>query len=160
MRRASFEDLNCSIAQCLEVVGDWWSLLVVRESLFGITRFEDFAARLGIARNTLTHRLDHLVGHGVLERVAYQERPVRYEYRLTEKGLDLWTVVTAMRQWGDRWAAADGPPVDVVHVDCGHVTTAVPSCSRCGEVLRPQDLRAQPGPGALGPDVLPAAPTG
>src|SRR5437016_542033 len=121
MRRTSFEGVNCSVAQCLEVVGEWWTMLIVREAFFGVTRFDDFQERTGIARNVLSLRLDHLVGHGVLDRVPYQDHPVRYDYRLTEKGADLWQVLTAMREWGDRWAAPNGPPVAIVHKTCGHV---------------------------------------
>ena len=114
MQRTSFRDVNCSIAQCLEVIGDWWTMLIVRDALFGVSRFDDFQARLGISRSVLNQRLNHLVRHGVLERVPYQEHPPRYDYRLTPKGRDLWTVATAMRQWGDRWAAR-GPLVETVH---------------------------------------------
>lgn len=149
MQRTSFTDVNCSIAQCLEVVGEWWSLLVVRDAFLGVSRFDDFQARLGISRNTLNQRLAHLVEHGVLEKVPYQDHPPRSEYRLTEKGRDLWHVLTAMRQWGDRWAAPDGPPVRLRHVACGHVTKVVPVCSHCGERLRAGDVQALPGPGAL-----------
>ena len=105
MRRTSFEDMNCSVAQCLEVVGEWWSLLIVRDAFLGVRRFDDFQARLGISRNILNQRLNHLVDNGVLERLPYQDNPPRSEYRLTDKGRGLWHVVTAMRQWGDRWAA-------------------------------------------------------
>ena len=112
MRRKSFEEMNCSVAQTLEVVGEWWSMLIVRDSFLGITRFDDFQQRLGISRNILADRLDHLVDKGVLARVPYQDHPVRYDYRLTDKGRDLWLVLTAMRQWGDRWEADDGPPVE------------------------------------------------
>jgi DNA-binding HxlR family transcriptional regulator len=148
VQRTSFEDVTCSVAQCLDVVGEWWSLLIVRDAFMGVTRFEDFQARLGISRNILTLRLKHLVDRGVLKRVGYCEHPPRYEYRLTEMGRDLWHVVTAMRQWGDRWASPDGPPVEVTHVACGHVTTAVPACSHCGEPLHARAVRAVAGPGA------------
>jgi len=148
VRRKSFEDMNCSIAQTLEVVGEWWTMLIVRDCFLGVRRFDDFQRRLGISRNILTERLEHLVEHGVLDRVPYQERPVRYEYRLTDKGRDLWLVLTAMRQWGDRWAAADGPPVEIEHKACGHTSNAVPTCSACGETLEARDVRAVPGPGA------------
>jgi DNA-binding HxlR family transcriptional regulator len=153
MRRTSYEDMNCSVAQCLEVVGEWWSLLILRDAFLGIRRFDDFQARLGISRNVLNQRLNHLVEHGVLERVPYQEHPPRSEYRLTDKGRDLWPVVTAMRQWGDRWAAPDGPPVEFVHTACGHVSEAVPTCSRCGEPLDAGDVRAVPGSGRRGADL-------
>ncbi len=139
--------MNCSVAQCLEVVGEWWSLLILRDAFLGIRRFDDFQARLGISRNVLNQRLCRLVEHGVLERVPYQEHPPRHEYRLTDKGRDLWLVVAALRQWGDKWAAPDGPPLDVIHTACGHVTDAVPTCSQCGEPLEAGALRAVPGPG-------------
>jgi DNA-binding HxlR family transcriptional regulator len=152
VQRTSFEDVNCSVAQCLEVVGEWWSLLIVRDALLGVTRFDDFQARLGISRNILNQRLNHLVDNGVLERVRYQDRPPRAEYRLTGKGRDLWHVVTAMRQWGDRWAAPDGPPLRIRHSACGRVVKAVPTCSHCGEPLDLRAITAVPGPGAIDGD--------
>jgi DNA-binding HxlR family transcriptional regulator len=140
--------MNCSVAQCLDVVGEWWSLLIVRDAFLGVTRFDDFQARLGISRNILTRRLNYLVGKEILKRVAYSDHPPRSEYRLTAKGRDLWHVVTAMRQWGDKWAAPDGPPVETKHANCGHVVTAVPTCSHCGEALDARTVTAVAGPGA------------
>ncbi len=148
MQRRSFEDMNCSVAQCLEVVGEWWSLLIVRDAFLGVRRFDDFQARLGISRNILNQRLTTLVEHGVLERVPYQDNPPRSEYRLTEKGRDLWTVLTAMRQWGDRWAAPDGPPLRMLHTSCGRIVKAVAVCSHCGEPLDVRSVKAEPGPAA------------
>ena len=148
MQRTSFEDINCSVAQCLEVVGEWWSLLIVRDAFLGVRRFDDFQARLGISRNILNQRLLHLVDHGVLERMPYQDNPPRSEYRLTDKGRDLWQVVTAMRQWGDKWAAPNGPPLRIRHQSCGRVVQAVAVCSHCGEPLAPRSVTAEPGPGA------------
>jgi DNA-binding HxlR family transcriptional regulator len=148
MQRTSFEDMACSVAQCLDVVGEWWSLLIVRDAFLGVTRFDDFQARLGISRNILTRRLNHLVDNGILKRVRYQDHPPRAEYRLTDKGRDLWHVVTAMRQWGDRWAAPGGPPLEIRHTACGHVVTAVPTCSHCGEPIDARSVTAVPGPGA------------
>ena len=110
VQRTSFEEMTCSVAQCLDVVGEWWSLLIVRDAFLGVTRFDDFQARLGISRNILTQRLNHLVDSEVLKRVAYSDHPPRSEYRLTSKGRDLWQVITAMRQWGDRWAAPAARP--------------------------------------------------
>jgi DNA-binding HxlR family transcriptional regulator len=147
VQRTSFEDMTCSVAKCLDVVGEWWSLLIIRDAFLGVTRFDDFQARLGISRNILTQRLNRLVEHEVLKRVAYSEHPPRSEYRLTAKGRDLWLVVTAMRQWGDTWAAPDGPPVQTRHIACGHVVTAVPTCSHCGEPLDVRAVIAVPGPG-------------
>ena len=150
--------MNCSIAQCLEVVGEWWSLLILRDAFLGVRRFDDFQASLGISRNVLNQRLSGLVEHGVLDRVPYQEHPPRSEYRLTDKGRDLWLVVTAMRQWGDKWAAPDGPPVEIVHTACDHVSQAVPTCSHCGDTLDARAVRAIPGPGSR--DADPPAPPG
>jgi DNA-binding HxlR family transcriptional regulator len=141
--------MTCSVAQCLEVVGEWWSLLIVRDAFLGVTRFDDFQARLGISRNILTRRLNHLVDNGVLQRVAYSDHPPRSEYRLTPKGRDLWHVITAMRQWGDQWARPAGPSVEIRHTACGHVVSAVPACSHCGEPLDARSVTAGPGPGAV-----------
>ena len=150
--------MNCSVAQCLEVVGEWWSLLILRDAFLGIRRFDDFQARLGISRSILNQRLTRLVDQGVLSRVPYQEHPPRDEYRLTDKGRDLWPVVNAMRQWGDAWAAPDGPPVEIVHTGCGHISQAVPTCSHCGEALDPQAVRPVPGSGSRNPDLVPPQP--
>jgi DNA-binding HxlR family transcriptional regulator len=112
MRRTSFEQLNCSVAQTLEVVGDWWSLLIVRDIFSGVTRFDALQRRLGIARNTLTDRLNWLCRHGVVSRVPYGESGNRFEYRLTEKGRDLQPVLLAMMAWGDKLSAtAEHPPM-------------------------------------------------
>ena len=148
MQRTSFEDINCSVAQCLEVVGDWWSMLIVRDAFLGVRRFDDFQARLGISRNILNQRLTKLVGAGVLARVPYQEHPPRSEYRLTDKGRDLWPVLTALRQWGDRWAAPGGAPLEMRHASCGRVVEAVAVCSDCGEPLDLRAVTVEPGPGA------------
>jgi DNA-binding HxlR family transcriptional regulator len=155
MQRKSFRDMNCSVAQCLEVVGEWWSMLIVRDAFLGVRRFDDFQVRLGISRNILNQRLTRLVDEGVLGRVRYQEHPPRDEYRLTDKGRDLWTVLTAMRQWGDRWAAPDGPPLSVVHKDCGHEAEGVLTCAACGERLGPGNVKASLGPGANDATLLP-----
>ncbi|HET9691294.1 MAG TPA: helix-turn-helix domain-containing protein [Acidimicrobiales bacterium] len=148
MEHKSFADMDCSVAQCLEVVGEWWSMLVVRDAFLGYSRFDEFQQRLGISRNVLTQRLARLVEAGVLAKVPYSERPLRHDYRLTDKGRDLWPVLTAMRQWGDRHAAPGGPPVQMTHRSgCGHVCDAVPTCSVCGEPLGPRDVKVMPGPG-------------
>src|SRR5687768_15006393 len=141
--------MHCSVAQCLDVVGDWWTLLIVRDAFLGVTRFDAFQERLGISRNILNRRLTNLVRHGVLAKRAYRERPPRYEYRLTAKGRDLWPVLTAMRQWGDKHAAPDGPPLQIIHTTCGKVADALMTCSACGEPLDLRDVRAIAGPGDL-----------
>jgi DNA-binding HxlR family transcriptional regulator len=152
MKRKSFQDMNCSVAQTLEVVGEWWTMLIIRDCLLGVTRFDEFQASLDIARNVLTNRLNNLVQRGILTRVAYQQRPIRYAYRLTEKGRDLWTVLTALRQWGDRWEAPHGPPLVIEHKACGHQALMVPTCSACGKMMDARAVRALPGPGALRED--------
>ena len=147
VERKSFAGMHCSVAQCLEVAGEWWSMLIIRDAFLGVTRFDQFQERLGIARNILNQRLTHLVDEGVLDKVAYSDRPPRYDYRLTAKGRDLWPVLTAMRQWGDKHAAPDGPPLRVVHTACGNEVQAVMTCSACGEPLAARDVRAVAGPG-------------
>ncbi len=131
--------MDCSVAQCLEVVGEWWSMLIIRDAFLGVTRFEDFHRRLGISRNILQQRLTKLVDEGVLVRRPYSEHPPRDDYRLSAKGRDLWPVLTAMRQWGDTYAAPSGPPVVLVHSTCGQETTAVLVCDQCGERLELHD---------------------
>lgn len=156
MKKVSFADMECSVARSLEVIGEWWTLLIVRDAFLGVTRFDDFARRLGIARNVLTARLDTLVEHGVMVRVPYEEGPrARYDYRLTDKGKALWPVITMLRQWGDEWMVDEGQePVLLEHVGCGHVTTAHLSCGHCGEELAGRDVRAVPGPGLSDPALL------
>jgi DNA-binding HxlR family transcriptional regulator len=124
-------------------------MLIVRDAFLGIRRFDQFQERLGISRNILNQRLNWLVDNGVLERVQYSEHPPRYEYKLTAKGRDLWPVLTAMRQWGDKYAAPDGPPMRIVHKACGEVTEAVMTCAHCGERLSARDVHAIPGRGDL-----------
>lgn len=149
VERKSFAAMHCSVAQCLEVVGEWWSMLIVRDAFLGVSRFDQFQERLGISRNILNERLTRLVEEGVFDKVAYSDHPPRFDYRLTDKGRDLWPVLTAMRQWGDRYAAPDGPPLRIVHHKCGHVAEALMSCSACGDVLTARAVRAVGGPGDL-----------
>jgi DNA-binding HxlR family transcriptional regulator len=148
VRRTSFETMNCSVAQCLEVIGEWWSMLIIRDAFLGVRRFDDFQSRLGISRNVLDVRLRSLVGAGVLERVPYQQRPLRHEYRLTDKGRELWPVLTTMRQWGDKWAAPLGAPLELVHDACGEVMHLEHTCSACGAAVDRRSVHVRPGPGA------------
>ena len=140
--------MHCSLAQCLEVVGEWWSLLIVRDAFSGVTRFDEFQERLGISRNILDQRLSRLVDTGVLAKIPYSEHPPRFDYRLTDMGRDLWPILTTMRQWGDKYAAPDGPPMLVTHKGCGQVSEAIMMCSACGEPIGARDVRTAPGPGA------------
>ncbi len=138
----------CSIAGALEVVGERWSLLIIRDVMLGLRRFDELQANLGIARNVLQTRLTRLVEQGVLERRLYNERPPRYEYVLTDKGIELWPTVFALMQWGDRYMAPGGAPTVVEHRGCGGDVDAHRVCQRCGERLTLRDVRAHPGPGA------------
>jgi len=144
MERKSFEDMACSVAQCLEVVGEWWSMLLIRDVFLGVHRFDAFQERLGISRNVLAQRLNKLVEAGVLRKQAYQDNPPRYEYRLTDKGRDLWPVLTALRQWGDKHAAPNGPPVKVTHRACGHAAELELHCAHCGAKVTARDVKAEP----------------
>lgn len=155
MERKSFAGFDCSVAQCLEVVGEWWSMLVVRDAFLGVTRFDDFQRRLGISRNILQERLTRLADAGVLDRVPYSSHPPRHEYRLTDKGRELWPVLTAMRQWGDRYAAPNGPPLEVVHTECGAVAQGVFVCSSCGAPISARDVSAVPGRGREHANIIP-----
>lgn len=136
----------CVVARALEVIGDRWTALVIRDAFYGIRRFDDFIADLGIARNVLADRLAKLVDAGILAKVAYQERPTRYEYRLTDKGRDLLPVFLTLWRWGDRWYADGEPPVEVQHRTCGHATEAEVVCRECREPLRLRELRVDPIP--------------
>ncbi len=131
---------RCSIARTLEVVGDRWTMLVIREAFWGTRRFDEFQRNLGIARTVLTERLTRLVEEGVVRRDRYQERPERFEYRLTDKGLDLWPVLMALRTWGDRYAFDGSPGFVVVHRDCGGKVDDRRMCASCGAALGPMDV--------------------
>ena len=144
-----YEGQVCSIARALELVGDRWTLLVVRDALRGVRRFEEFRTRLGIAHNVLADRLARLTEAGILERRLYQTRPDRYEYRPTRQGLDLWPVIMSLLLWGDRYAAPQGPPVLVVHRGCGGRLRPGLTCSECGAPLTAYDTELAPGPGAV-----------
>ena len=147
MRRASFADVNCSIARSLEVVGEWWTLLIIRDAFLGVTRFKDFQERLGIAPNILTARLDKLVGAGILERRTYEEARDRGDYVLTKMGRALWPVMVTLRQWGDDWMI-DEPPVALLHTRCGEVSRAVLHCEHCGDRLVGREMKTIAGPGS------------
>jgi DNA-binding HxlR family transcriptional regulator len=145
----TYEHQVCSIARSLELIGDRWTLLVVRDASRGVRRFDDFRAGLGVAHNVLSDRLSRLTEAGVLERRRYQERPDRYEYHLTRQGTDLWPVLMSLLFWGDRYLAPDGPPWIPRHRDCGGRLTPELSCADCGVDLGPGDVELTPGPGAV-----------
>jgi DNA-binding HxlR family transcriptional regulator len=151
MLKREYETQVCSIARSLEVVGERWSLLIVRSVLLGVHRFDALLGELGITRSVLTARLQRLVDEGVLKRVPYQERPMRYEYRLTAKGRELFPVVVHLLRWGDaHYPEPSGPPRLIEHHDCGGRPDDHLLCDRCGESLTYFNTKASPGPGLAG----------
>lgn len=145
MTPSDFSEMDCSIARTLGLIGERWSLLVLRDAFYGLKRFEDFQHDLGIARNVLADRLKKLVDHGLLERRLYEDRPPRYEYRLTLKGRDLLPVLLSLMRWGDRWeSSSDEPPVELIHTSCGNATHPVSSCAHCGDELLIKNVRVDP----------------
>ncbi|MGK8490942.1 winged helix-turn-helix transcriptional regulator [Nocardia asiatica] len=148
MPKAAFSDIVCSIARTVDAIGERWTPLILRDLFVGLRRFEDLRRDLGIASNVLAARLDALQEHGIVEKRAYQSNPVRYEYLLTERGRDLYPVLTMLLTWGDKWlAGTEGPPAVVVHRGCGRATSGVVVCRECGEPLTADDVRWLPGPG-------------
>jgi DNA-binding HxlR family transcriptional regulator len=146
MLKRDYEGQHCSIARALEVVGERWTLLIVRDALLGVRRFDEFQESLGIARNVLTDRLNRLVDEGILERVRYSERPERYEYRLTRKGVDLQIALAGLSQWGDKYVSDKPPRVTRRKSDRKRVVAAfVPKGTH---VLRADEIESVPGPGA------------
>jgi DNA-binding HxlR family transcriptional regulator len=144
----TYESQQCSVARTLELVGERWTLLIVRDAFLGVRRFGDFAERLGIARNVLQDRLERLVENGILVKVPYHEHPLRHEYRLTDMGRDLWPSIVALLQFGDKHLASPaGPPMLLVHRGCGGRLDDRRVCRTCGEQLELGDVEAQPGPG-------------
>jgi DNA-binding HxlR family transcriptional regulator len=148
MRATELAEMNCSIARPASVLGDAWTLMILRQAFNGIKRFEDFQQSLGISRSLLSERLGRLVDAGILRREPYKDEVrTRDRYRLTEMGLDLYPVLMALREWGDRYMADDGPPVQVRHRDCGGEPNLELRCSKCGEEVGARDAEALPGPG-------------
>ncbi len=148
MRAAELADERCSIARPASLLGDRWTLVILRQCFNGIKRFEDFQTSLGISRSLLSERLGRLVDAGVLRREPYKDAVrTRDRYRLTEMGLDLYPVLMALREWGDRYMAEDGPPIEIRHRGCGGEPTLELRCSECGEEVSAKDAEAVPGPG-------------
>jgi DNA-binding HxlR family transcriptional regulator len=144
MKRTGLSEQPCSIARTLDVAGEWWTPLILRDVAYGVQRFSAIQEDLGISANVLADRLDTLVAEGILRRSVYQQRPERHEYRLTDKGADLIPALLALMQWGDRWAWPGGRgPVRVVHDECGHDVRVEVRCSHCEREAAADDLRAR-----------------
>ena len=152
MQRTQFGEMACSIARTLDVVGEPWSPLIVRNIYIGVSRFDELQRSLGVSRKVLAERLRWLTEHGVLEKRAYSTRPPRYEYALTAKGLELFEVLMVMVRWGDQWLAGEaGPPVLYRHHACGRISHVELRCSECGDPMRATDIDVLPGPGSAVP---------
>jgi DNA-binding HxlR family transcriptional regulator len=147
VKRTSFDGHPCSIAQALDVVGEWWTLLIVRDVAYGLSRFGELQEDLGVSANVLSDRLATLVEAGVLATRPYQTAPERREYVLTEKGRELIPVLVALKRWGDRWGWEDGPraPVHAVHAECGHELDVELRCPACARAVGAEEVLARPG---------------
>jgi DNA-binding HxlR family transcriptional regulator len=149
MKRASFEAMNCSLARSLEEIGEWWTLLIIREAIWGTSRFDDFHLRLGIARNILATRLTKLEALGILSRTATPANARIFDYALTDKGRDLFTPIVALMQWGDRWIhKKSGPPIEFFDKTAGQPIQPVAVRSSEGQALAAAEVEIRPGPGA------------
>jgi DNA-binding HxlR family transcriptional regulator len=152
VKRTDTSGWPCTIARSTDLLGDHWNLLLIRQACLGTRRFDDFQAALGIGRNILTRRLSRLVAEGLLARAEYQQSPPRFEYRLTDKGREVYPILAAMAAWGDRWLTGPGgTPLVLHHTACGHDMHAVVVCSECGQPLHVRQVRARAGPGYPAP---------
>jgi DNA-binding HxlR family transcriptional regulator len=150
VRQTSFAGFHCSLAQSLEVMGDWWTPLIIRDVALGLTRVDEIVEDLGISRNLLATRLDDLERNGIIERRQYQARPARFEYTLAKAGEELIPVFMALTAWGDRWAPPPGgKPVRFRHNACGHNFTPVVCCSMCSAPIAARSVATRPGPGSV-----------
>lgn len=151
MKRSSVSHLNSGIARALEVVGEWWTPLIIREVFLGHTRYDEIQGQLGIARNVLSDRLNSLVGAGVLTRVQYSERPQRFEYQLTEMGRDLFGTLVMLKAWGDKWLSGDNSTAAITHAACGTNVLPMVWCERCNTVVNHDDYTLGDAPASTDP---------
>lgn len=156
MLHNTYAGQECSVARTLELVGERWTFLILRDAFLGVRRFDDFQRSLGIARNVLHTRLQRLCEADLLERRRYQERPERFEYHLTPTGRDLWPALLALMEFGDKHLAPQGPPVVLTHRHCGGMVSGQRICADCGGTVEVQDVRWERGPGTT--EVKPVAP--
>jgi DNA-binding HxlR family transcriptional regulator len=148
MKRTTFADMQCSMSRALEVIGDWWTPLIIRDLFIGVTKFDQLVADLGISRNLLTERLKLLEENKLVSRRSYSQKPPRFEYRLTETGADLVPVLMALTAWGDKWVRpAEGKPILFRHDACGHVFSPQITCAHCSGEVSAASVTAMPGPG-------------
>ena len=148
MGQVSARHDGCSIQGTLDVIGDRWTLLILRDLFRGVRRFSQLEDNLGIAKNLLASRLSKLVAADIVTKIPYQDRPIRHEYFLTRKGRDLSPSLVALMRWGDRWCNDGTPPTLLVHSECGTPLNQITQCPTCDESLDPDEIRSRPGPGA------------
>lgn len=159
MRFEALADQDCSISRSLALLGDRWTLAIVKQAFARTRRFEEFLSVLGISRALLSNRLGRLVRAGALEKVPYEGHRVRHEYRLTESGLALYPILQALRAWGDEHLSPDGAPLLYRHRGCSGEATVAITCSECHQALSARDVEVHPGPALLGPTPEPVAPS-
>tara|TARA_R110001592_G_scaffold295594_2_gene565833 strand:- start:194430 stop:194951 length:522 start_codon:yes stop_codon:yes gene_type:complete len=148
MRWADIGQQVCSVSRSLSVVGDKWTLLIIRSAFLGARRFTDFEAETGITRHRLSDRLNKLVQEEFLEKIEYQKVPLRYEYRLTASGTELYPIVMSLVKWGDKWKVEkDGKPMEYIHNKCGSKIMPLLTCPECSEEIEPHDMTVVAGPG-------------
>ena len=148
MKWDDIQELPCSVARALSIVGDRWTLLILRDCFIGTKRFDHFQKHIGVSRHRLSERLNKLVENEILKKVEYQNNPPRYEYKLTRKGVSLYPVLMTLAKWGDEWMSGEeGVPLEYVHKTCGHKMQMNLCCSECGELVDPKQVMPQIGPG-------------
>jgi DNA-binding HxlR family transcriptional regulator len=155
MRKENFKHLECSLARSLDIIGEWWSLLIIRDLFYGMNTFDLLCRDLGIARNILTDRLKKLADRGIVQKQYDASKYRRQSYRLTKKGLDLFPVIMALVAWGDKWEAPNGPPIIFRHRADGHAAKPGVICTCCGESLNPKDIKPEKSPNVKRPQALP-----
>jgi len=147
-------DSRCPIEGLLEIVGDKWSILILRDAFYGVRRFDGFQQHLGISKKVLALRLRTLTDADILKRIAYQQRPERFEYRLSAKGQDMFPILLSMSRWGNRWLTEPGQEwLQLRHTGCGQLSEAKLVCSHCGDLLTPARVKVVAGPGAREKDI-------
>ena len=144
MRTSQLVKMTCTIARAVEEIGDPWTIMIMKELFLGQRRFADIQTYTGMSPHLLSVRMKKLEKRGIVQRRAYQQRPTRYEYRLTEKGIDLWPVLVALKDWSARWGRwPEGEPLSICHKACGHVTALKVVCSHCDEPMNARDVRQE-----------------
>ncbi|HUN56216.1 MAG TPA: helix-turn-helix domain-containing protein [Smithella sp.] len=155
MRKENFKHLECSLARSLDIIGEWWTLLIIRDLFYGMNTFDLLCNDLNIARNILTNRLKKLADTGIIQKQYDETKSRKQSYRLTKKGMDLFPVIMALVAWGDKWEAPNGPPIIFKHQPNGHAAKPGVICTCCGKPLQPKDIRPKKSPNVKRPNALP-----